>query len=327
MLFRDRNSNDLLNATAFLVVQRHKDKCGEYPTGFHFNKYMSALHRETGGETSPLRLPHCWYRWGDQVAIQQMPTSLRWDHSEPPAASVRWEGRPPEIPADDPLMQKLEARIEELTGEYAAPADDFAKSTKLRSLIDFVYAYAPFPFQNEYRQLREAFVDMRGSMIPVDEIDQAILMPTLDRAFRVFPEAEFPRFRHQVAPARSVIELLVEQGKPGVTLANEASEAFWFAFCYHLRLHPKAHQNLSPQLLRQWESTLADRMDAYEAAVRSILAEAAETIPSFKSDSRARELVDNANKQIEEDLAFIESYGEELEALGKFTDALRKHRQ
>lgn len=58
---------ELLALASYLVIEEHRRLTGQYPSGLYFNKAMCLLYRNLKKANLNLELPHCWYRYGDEV--------------------------------------------------------------------------------------------------------------------------------------------------------------------------------------------------------------------------------------------------------------------
>ncbi|MBI2078986.1 MAG: hypothetical protein HYT80_11560 [Euryarchaeota archaeon] len=315
-----RPENPLLDAVCHLIVHTYEAKAGESPTGFHFNKYISLINEQTGGPASPLRLPHMWYRWGDEVSRSQVAAQLRWDHTEPPSARVKWDGAPPEPQDDDPVFQQAKMIVDQLNQRYTG-------EEHLSELIGKVYEYAPFRFQILFREVRESYLDLKGNLRPIEGIHDAAIRPILTNALDAFPATEFPDFRHKVPPFRLLMNSLIDQEHEGTKLAIETSETFWFAFCYHLRLHEAAHANIKRETLDQWHRRLPFDMEHFDRAFNGLLLEAAGRFAGDVEEPELRILVKQAERQQEEDVAILQDFEEDLKTASKYFQAMRVKRR
>lgn len=319
MLRYRRNHSDLLYLASYKVIEIHERNTGESPTGLFFNKVLSMLNRELESRHIHLGLPHCWYRWGDEVVRTHMPAAIEWIHEDPPRTTVKWKENPPEIPEGTATYDLVARKVGELVDTYSRPG-------AIEELVNHVYAYAPFPFQDAYRQVRNMFIDLRGAEIPVEGLAGSVLGPPFKRAMDVFPTQEFRDLSERLESFKTVMHVLIRADVQGLKLARELSEAFWFTFCYYLRLHPKAHQNVPDSTLDYWTASLPNQIAHYDNTVSSILLEAAVTVPQIVEDRSVSILKRDAERKRQEDLAFIHSFDAELNDIGKFLDATRRLR-
>ena len=76
----DKNANELLKVACSRIITGYESRAGHSPSSLYFNKVITLLHREIGKDGLSLNLPHCWYRWGDEVARVLMPHNVRWEY-------------------------------------------------------------------------------------------------------------------------------------------------------------------------------------------------------------------------------------------------------
>lgn len=319
LLIHARNSNPVLQATCYRIIEKHERLRGEPPTGVQFNKYLSLLRHELGHASESMGLPHCWYRWGDEVVRVLMPTQVAWDHTDPPKTKVAWEGDDPELSADDRQFTKMALIIDQLVRQYS-PGEELPR------MISKVYSYAPFPFQRAYRDLRETYLDIMGSQIPVEKIQGRLVLKALRAALVEFPHAEFPEFGRETDRFRRLMEHLIAADLEGIRLARETSEIFWFGFCYHLRLHPQAHENVPRSTLDYWRDCLPDHMNHYETSLNSIILEAGETVSNIREFDDFEDLFKRAEETEKEAEQVFADFALEAPNLGRFLDAMRSTR-
>ena len=277
------------------------------------------MNRDLGTVHVQLRLPHCWYRWGDEVVRILMPRHLQWVHEDPPRTTVTWDADSPDVQEDLPAFRQITDRVDELLKRYSDP-------NAIDDLIRLVYTYAPFRFQDEYRQLRNMFIDLRGTEIPLEGLSNAVVAPLLRKALNVFPTEAFPDFANNVRPFDIAMTALLHADLKGLALARELSEAFWFAFCYYLRVHPSAHENIPDSTVEYWTSSLPTQMAHYDGVLNGILVEAANTIPTFSEDPAISDLVDKAEHARDDDIEYVRAFDAELNDIGKFTEVVRRRR-
>ena len=120
--------------------------------------------------------------------------------------------------------------------------------------VDDVYSEAPFEFQNRIRMLRENLRISKGNLVAVNQTE--VVRSLYENTMRVFPHSEFPLLQHRVSEFTAVFEAALDNAVPMVKL-QEISEIFWLWFCYHLRLHPRCHENVSGLTLEIWRDSLS----------------------------------------------------------------------
>ena len=165
---------------------------------------LSVLNREMESRYIHLGVPHCWYRWGDEVVRILMPKAISWVHEDPSKTTVTWEADPPDVPEGSTTHEVLAQRIAELVHTFAAPG-------AIEELVNIVYSYAPFPFQDAYRQVRNAFIDIRGAEVLLTGLTEAVVGPVFKRAMDVFPVQDFPDLKGRSEPFRAVMSAWSER--------------------------------------------------------------------------------------------------------------------
>lgn len=319
MLVYHRDTNHLLNVACYSVISEHERITGEPPTGLFFNKVLSIINKEFAPSVQ-IGLPHCWYRWGDEVVRILMPTPVQWFHEDPPRTTVGWDADPPEVPAAVDAYERVIGRVRSLVETYSSPG-------RVENLVSHVYSYAPFPFQDAYRRLRNIFIDLRGAEIPIDGLSSAVITPPLENAMEVFPFHDFPSMQERAETFHILMNGLLAADVKGLELARELSESFWLAFCYHLRLHPEAHENIPEDTLEYWRNNLEIQLAHYDNSFNGIVLDAADISAEILEVPGVGNLVNEAEHKRSEDLKLISSFDAELDDIGKFLEAVRQLRE
>ena len=64
----DVHMPDYVGYACRVFIEGHEGSVGCSPSGVMFNKFMTLLYRDIRRTLGvDIRLPHCWYRWGDEV--------------------------------------------------------------------------------------------------------------------------------------------------------------------------------------------------------------------------------------------------------------------
>ncbi len=90
---------DLVRIAAYIFIDTFSRRIGKSVPGPLFNRYMVLLSRKPAARGTGMRLPHCWYRWGDEALRDAMPY-LRWKCGDFRSASVEFIGGVPRIVSD-----------------------------------------------------------------------------------------------------------------------------------------------------------------------------------------------------------------------------------
>jgi len=244
---------DYVKISACIFIHDYEAMNREGASGVLFNKFMTLLHRRFKSEGFDMRLPHCWYRWGDEVVRYRMPY-LEWDHEYAAYTKVSWRGGYPEYRLDDPTVKKISHYSREFINRYSGP-----EGAELA--IDEVYEEAPFTFQNEYRKLREnlriyskrdGFIDNYKTL--VDDF--------FTSAMNEFPDKEFKSIAEERMDFEEVFRLSIHAGAAPSQLFKQ-TEDFWFFFCYYLRLNDKCHENVPRTTLDVWAERIPWETDIF----------------------------------------------------------------
>lgn len=309
----DRDGS-IISIASYSVISKYEERTGLQPTGLYFNKMMSLLHNEMKARGKDLGLPHCWYRWGDEVVRYLMPNSIRWNHEEPQFTKVTWDGRMPSGMGNDPSSRLVLSIVQMLTEKYGS--DDGVE----RYVAD-VYKYAPFEFQRSFRLCRETFRSKIQSGIDLPKYGRDFLWPMLEKAMGDFPSLEFPSIADKIEPFREVMRILLCEDGVDYRYANEVSEEFWTWFCYYLRLHQSCHENVPSETLSYWNERLPFEDERYKRQlgdhVVMLEKKGYALSPILKSISAYRK-----EETKREDVLF-DSLGEDLEGMDEFLGVVR----
>lgn len=300
-----------MSVASHMVISKYVERTGEAPSGLFFNKMMSLLHSRMLERRVNFPLPHCWYRWGDEVVRYEMPREISWNHEEPPYTTVSWDGDLPYYASLDEDRETLERVVVDLLDMYS---DDGG----VEKAVEAVYTRAPFEFQRRYRECRNLILDRSRTPAGVRDFGRNMLLPALESAMKVFPEADFPVVSRKVPAFRSVMRLILEEEEVDVRLVREVSEEFWFWFCYHLRLHPDAHENVSEETLEHWRDRLGTEERRYHRMLGDHILRLARDHPSVMDDDVLGPMFIERSKQAEEEDAIIDEAASELEGLEDF---------
>lgn len=173
---------------------------------------------------------------------------LSWNYDSPGVTRVMFTGDAAEFPDDDRVKRYIDSYASRFIHAYSGPEG-------VEIAVDDVYSEAPFEFQNRFRMLRENIRISKGNLVAVNQTE--VVRSLYENAMRVFPHSKFPLLQHRVSEFTAVFEAALDNAVPMVKL-QEISEIFWFWFwfCYHLRLHPRCHENVSRLTLEIWRDSL-----------------------------------------------------------------------
>lgn len=255
------NSVDYVRLSSEIFIRKFEAENGCKVQGVLFNKYMTLLHRNLKQKGYDIRLPHCWYRWGDEVVRYNMPY-LSWNHefSAYTQVSLRDIESTPLIDEHDDVLAYASEYADEFIEKYSGE-----EGAELA--IDEVYDRAPFIFQNDYRKLRESLKNINKNKTSMCLDYEGLLGSLFKSAMENFPR-EFDRIRKEKEQFESVFQAMLEKNAPIYDIYN-AAEDFWFYFCYYLRLNRKCYENLSRTTLTVWENAIPEEKELFDLKLQS----------------------------------------------------------
>lgn len=287
-MFRRAPTPNLAYAS-FRVMELAGEGQARLTNGIYFHKAMSLLHRRLGRGASAIHLPHCWYFYGDEVVRSAMPHSVFWDHSDETLTRVGWRGSGtfPDVPG--PSKYEIDSQAEEIIREF--PPD----REKVTAIIDAVYTYAPFPFQQSFRKVKGEFYDIAGSRVVFENAAPLLLAPTVSTTLKSFPSND-PVFQPPasfVDAVDSATEILLESNA-GQRPAYRLLIDFWEFFCFHLRTHPRAHEETPGETLQFWEDQLGARRFDYLGLLGRTLSDLKKDFPNLGSSDDINDLTSDS---------------------------------
>ena len=255
---KGRNRTDYVRIASSIFIDKFQAEYGNNPTGIAYNKYITLLHRELKADGIDIGLSHCWYRWGDAVVRYSLPY-IDWTHDDLDVTKVSFRGFRPNINLNDPIVRRSNEFAINFIKEYKNDMDGVER------MIDEVYSDAPFPFQNDYRMLRDSLKISRHN-VGYSNFNEYILS-LLDKALSSFPK-EFSSIRKQKDDFSNVFKEAINNGANKEDLF-EMAENFWFFFCYYLRVNNKCHENVSRETLNIWRSRIPDENGRFESSIQN----------------------------------------------------------
>jgi len=317
--YTSRDPNSPLGVAAYLVITSYAEKTDKSPTGLYFNKVMSLLHNKIKADGYDLQLPHCWYKWGDEVVRYLMPVAIGWNHEDPPQTTVTWKGRSPESLGQDELSKKLIRYIDDLTKQYSAPGG-------VEKAVDEVYALAPFEFQRRFKKCRDSIYSAMRRTVDIKDYGEKVLWPLVESACKSFLviSRDFPEVAESLPSFKASMEYVLHDRATNYPLAYEISEEFWSWFCYFLRLHPKAHENVPRETLDVWEEKLDWETERYKKMFGDHIVELASKNPNIDKHQILREIADTRRKVFAEERDIIASFDKDFDDLDKFLREVKR---
>ena len=279
-----------------MFLEKHRERTGTDSSGALYNRYMTLLNRDLLSGGVDMHLPHCWYRWGDEVAVSCLPF-IDWDRDDPSCTSVRYTDRSPRIDSKDPNVRFASDYADAFIGKYAETCGQEA--------IGEVYSDAPFAFQNDFRKLREA-VGISRENVPVEDCHSGI-KELFETAVASFPP-NFGSLSQRFEEFTSTFRLAMSNDAEPDEL-YEISETFWLFFCYHLRLNGRCHENVPQSTLEAWKEILPNEEEKYHMFVQN---QAARYCRKAGSDWVIDRLMQERDRRLKEsDDLFAKVFGRE----------------
>lgn len=272
---------------------------------------MCLLYRNLKEASLDLRLPHCWYRYGDEVVRYHMPAQIRWNHEDPRRTVVSWEGGEPVVENEDIIRE-----IKEITERYHTREG-------LQQLVSEIYSTAPYEFQRRFREIYDIVFDYRNSRVEIKDFSKDVLYPRIERALEVFPEEDFREVGKDVEPLRRALRLLSRRDFNGdLDYIMELLENFWFYFACYLRV--KAHENVPRSTVTFWRNMLPGETARYRRYFGDIMIELRELMENddllediIKKRLRWRKREERIIRELEKDLEGFEDFLAEYSYLPK----------
>ncbi len=255
-IYNSDRSNILIEYSSYKVIKSYEAEKGNSPGGIYFNKSMSLINSILKTQGIDMKLPHCWYRWGDEVVKYYMPYEIKWNNEEAAYTKVSWEGDTPDFP-EIGVKNKIDNIVSDILKKYS----DYGS---LSDFIDLIYENAPFEFQRKYRYVREFFYLAKEKNKSINEPVKDILLPQINDALQSFPEdVHFNTVREFIPAFKRYVEYFAVSKRKDYNELEEVSEEFWFWFSYFLRLHPNAHENVSNETIMIWKEKLKSETENF----------------------------------------------------------------
>lgn len=235
--------SDYPRIAAFIFLNEYQYRFGRAPSARILNDFLIQLSQDLRARGCDIRLPHCWYRQGDEVAGSDLPY-INWDENQLDQTAVTYCDCRPTIPTADETV----AAIRGYTVRFMA---DHPDSDEIRVDYRRICENAPYQFQSEYCEVLSVLDDAVGRSS--GEIG-SLVRSLMDRAFSTFPPA-FQTMAPQVDEFRVVFTFAIEK-QAKVAELMDLAEYFWYFFCDHLRLDSRGHDCVSQETLEIWRSTL-----------------------------------------------------------------------
>ena len=212
-----------------------RKRFGTDPTGVYFNKVMCLINERIKGD-----LPHCWYRFGDEVIRSCLPNSIVWSHQEGKTI-VNLDTR--DLDLDDGIVAVTNDVLDEF------PMDGIER------IVDKIYSFAPYDFQRDFRDLRKEIDSIKDTSIQLEPFRKQRIARYKDKAYGSFPK-KFGNgdLADGIELWSSFFDSALSHDPVDYRLLKNMNETFWYQFCYHLRLD--SNGNVPDRVLDRWREDL-----------------------------------------------------------------------
>jgi len=102
---------------------------------------------------------------------------------------------------------------------------------------------------------------------------------------------------------------------------------FWEWFCYYLRLHDSAHENVSRETLLVWAEKIEPETTRYMRIFGDRLVNFSNMDDSIKSIPHLGSVIKERKQRIEEELKILASFDDDFNDLEKFLEHVRYRSQ
>lgn len=182
-----------------------------------------------------------------------------------------------------------------------------------------MYSYAPFDFQRSFRSFRDRVRLSLYSDLHDSQAAEGILLPNLDKASEDFDRKEFSDLRKHKEVQFAALRSLLKTGDPDLNLIEQIAENFWFHFCYYLRLHPRAHENVPVQTKQVWMEDLETSVPNLVGQFSDLLERAVRQAPDLEDNPAVEEALETYRAEREQLDSLLDETDEFFEGLGEFS--------
>ena len=299
--------------SSYYLIKSYKLKNNSLPSGLYFNKALSYINTEIKKLDENIKLPHSWYRWGDEVVRYYMPHEITWSHEEASHTKVDWKGGPP-ILLDDKLTKAIKSLTEEFLNKYP-----IKNSSWYEELLADHYEGAPFEFQREYKSCRDLLFDRTRLNGNEGRYANEVLIAVFKSALEKFPR---DRLFHPVrAFAPTFLDLIsypLSGTRDDLFIANDISEEFWYWFSYFLRVHPRAHENIGEETVTYWKSDLEHETFRFYQNFDDHVAQLSTRFPDILKDDLLKPHLQKGRRRLQEWEKNFKDFEESVEGLDDF---------
>jgi hypothetical protein len=303
--------NDIIKYSSYKVIKRYEEKTNTSPWGIYFNKSISLIHNNLKIHGIDMELPHCWYRWDDEVVRQNMPHELKWDHEESQYTKVKWVGDAPNLPESE--IRKI------IDNTVSYVLEKYSNKDALPEFIDLIYENAPFEFQRKYRFVREFFFLTKNESLGVSDPFKEVLLPQISDSLDHFPkDNQFQTIREFIPAFKKFVEYSVNSFRKDYSELEEVSEEFWFWFSYFLRLHKDAHENVNQETILLWREKLSAETEIFYKNFKNHVLSLSKYNKDVRNDELLGQFLKEAESEESEDELIFAEFNETVKDLEAF---------
>lgn len=233
----DYNPSDELKYSLWKIIEKYKDSKQNSVNGLRFNKIMALLnHRLLEEKNLDIRLPKCWYLYGEATVPTQLPKEVEWEglDNDEEKTSVSWMDERPAIRSSK-NRKKIDSIIDSLYSLYPPDGD-------INKLIEEDYSkYAPYEFQKLYKVFRYdteivSMIDQDGSLR-----SKAFYAKEIKKAMEAFPYEDFPELKVEARKIELLLPSLFKEYPQKNEKGIEIAKDFWKIFCRFLRFKENSY--------------------------------------------------------------------------------------
>jgi hypothetical protein len=267
--------NPILKYSVERLLHEANPEGGTYFGATAFNKMIFLSYTRLLENSVDLKLPYYWYLQGSLIEENQFEEDvgqpreyyITSDHSSRRMMKV------PVAPISGDIQDIIDRQIQSLVQHYRQPNGYFKKGY-LDLLLDDVYGKAPYQFQRVFNRdfipFLNSFKTPSRKQVPVSLTigapDKEKIESFLDESFRVFPRDDMLRIYDSYVEWDDTARVALESDEKRIF---PMTDTFWKFFCHNLRI--LQNENLSPQLVRHWDSRFIENdLPKYENTIERL---------------------------------------------------------
>jgi hypothetical protein len=310
---------DMISYSAYRIISEYKKISQKSPSGLFFNNAISLLNTLLKQSNIDIKLPHCWYRWGDEVVRYYMPPEIQWTHEESYYTKVEWNGNYPNTLSESSKKERIDCIIDDIISKYSIDKNS------LEQLVNEVYKAAPLEFQKRYKDVR----DLLGSqkLFNSSQIRDVkdVLINALNRALQSFPDSpHFDNVRKLIPAFKELVVTFLNLNNAHFELINDMIEEYWFWFCYYLRTYGDANDNIPKSTILYWDEIKSVQDEIYYTNFRDYLLKLYKVNQKIIDNDVLNPFVQSALRNEAELDKTVEELGDVFSDLGSFLKDIKR---